>query len=368
MGFWGSLLDAIRAKIGGFRQPASLIAWQPNALAPVFYGYRDYEVEFPPVLTARFAPGAEGSLGLPTHRARVFYPSLEGSPEGAPILSDSGRFPLIVFAHGECQGDVDHYKKWFEIPALLARAGFVVVVPELSQSLPETSPGDIDIVGGMIGWIRTQWEFRATVLPSPATGIAGHSFGGGVAAEFVRSSAGTISAFASLSGQTGEGLRPIATAHIPKLFVFGSNLLMDAAFVDLNPLPSGSAWASLPPAKHVAILEDIGHFDYLRAGRVPCEGQRGDCAQTPGLAAELLLMFFGRYLHPEGAPDLRARIPASLVPPAFATLGLTTDQEFYAGAYLGAFESVEVAGHNGRCGVALTWDMGGGDVGTTNVP
>jgi len=40
------------------------IAWQPNALAPVFYGHRDY--------------GA--SDGSPTD-VRVFFPSLDGSPE-----------------------------------------------------------------------------------------------------------------------------------------------------------------------------------------------------------------------------------------------------------------------------------------------
>src|SRR5438105_1573078 len=141
MGIWDSFLDAIRAAISGIRgEPGCAIAWQPNALAPVFYGYRDYEVVFPPVLMARLAPGdVVGGLGLPTHRARVFYPSLDGSPEGAAILSDCGRFPVIVFAHGECDGDVDHYKKWFEIPALLARAGSIVVIPELSQSLPVSS-------------------------------------------------------------------------------------------------------------------------------------------------------------------------------------------------------------------------------------
>jgi pimeloyl-ACP methyl ester carboxylesterase len=224
---------------------------------------------------------------------------------------------------------------------------------------------DHAIVGGMFGWIRSDWEFRATALPSPANGVVGHSFGGGVAAEFVKLNPGGVAAFASLSGQTGEGLAPLANAQIPKLFTFGSDALMDAILLDLNPLPSGPAWAGLPSPKHVAILKDIGHFDYLRAGRVPCEGLRGTCTHTPALAAELLVMFFGRYLRPEGVPDLRPRIPASLIPPKLADLGLTLDQEFYAGGYIGAFEHLTNAG---GCGVALAWDAGGGDSGSKDVP
>ncbi|MDX6515477.1 MAG: hypothetical protein QOH73_1143, partial [Gaiellaceae bacterium] len=313
MGLLDDLLDKIRARFRGvLAEPGCPIGWQPNALAPVFYGFRDYDVQFPLVATARLAPGAVGAdPGLPVHRARVFFPSLDGSPQNAAILSGCGRFPVIVFAHGECQQDVDHYKQWFEIPALLARAGFIVVVPELSQSLPVGS-NDHAIVGGMFGWIRSDWEFRATALPSPANGVVGHSFGGGVAAEFVKLNPGGVAAFASLSGQTGEGLAPVANAQIPKLFTFGSDALMDAILLDLNPLPTGPAWPGLLPPKHVAILKDIGHFDYLRAGRVPCEGLRGTCTHTPALAAELLVMFFGRYLRPEGVPDLRPRIPASL--------------------------------------------------------
>jgi hypothetical protein len=218
----------------------------------------------------------------------------------------------------------------------------------------------------MIDWIRSGWEFSATALPSPATGIAGHSFGGGVAAEFVKSSPGTISAFASLSGQTGEGLAPIATAQIPKLFAFGSDPLLDAPLQDLNPVPPGPEWAGLPPPKHVAVLKEIGHYDYLPAGTVVCERRRGTCSETPQLTAELLLMFFGRYLRPEGAPDLTHRISASLVPPKLASLELTFDQKFYAGDYLGAFE--HIAGSAGDCSVALTWDAGGGDAGARTVP
>jgi hypothetical protein len=90
------------------------IAWRPTALAPVFYAYRDYGT----------AGGAPGDV-------RVFFPSLDGSPDSGEILRDCGRYPLIVFAHGHCSTDTDHYLKRFEVPAVLARAGYVVAVPRL---------------------------------------------------------------------------------------------------------------------------------------------------------------------------------------------------------------------------------------------
>src|SRR5262249_54964160 len=93
------------------------IAWQPGALTPVFYGARD--------LTP--AEGAPVPL-------RVFFPSLDGSVFSAPILDGCGRYPVILFAHGACPTDVEHYKKWFQLPAELARSGYVVVVPELAHT------------------------------------------------------------------------------------------------------------------------------------------------------------------------------------------------------------------------------------------
>src|SRR5215471_11325828 len=91
------------------------IGWQPGALTPVFYGYRDYD-------QTQGAPG----------KVRVWYPSLDGSPQDADVLQGCGRYPVILFAHGECDGDVDHYLKWDLLPAQLARAGNVVAVPQLA--------------------------------------------------------------------------------------------------------------------------------------------------------------------------------------------------------------------------------------------
>lgn len=128
MGFLLRLLAEIRAILAGIFDPVRCpIGWQPTALAPVFFGFRDYEARFPPTTHPVSTSGAVGVL--PGHPCRVFFPSLDGSPDSA-ALKYCGRYPLIVFAHGMCT-EPDHYKKWFHLPSLLARAGYVVVVPKL---------------------------------------------------------------------------------------------------------------------------------------------------------------------------------------------------------------------------------------------
>src|ERR1022692_268840 len=165
------------------------------------------------------------------------------SPRLAAILAPVGGFPLIVFAHGECK-ESEHYKKWYQLPARLARCGYVVVVPELpgiiaGDEAPEVGP-DLALLWGFINWMRTEWEHRQTLMPAPFTGVAGHSHGGGLAAALVTSNPGAFKAFASLSGITREPFAAIAAAPMPKLFMWGTR---DAPLLDLNPTPESSEWA-----------------------------------------------------------------------------------------------------------------------------
>ena len=116
------------------------IGWQPSVFTPVFYGHRDYTVRLPFVpdvvatALARPSPGAEVP-GI-TARLRAFYPSLDGAPVDAPLLSHCGRYPLVVFAHGHC-GEPDHFQKWFELAATLARCGNVVLYPSSPRRTAE---------------------------------------------------------------------------------------------------------------------------------------------------------------------------------------------------------------------------------------
>lgn len=136
-----SVLKQIEAAVGALRfpppAPSCPISWQPNPLAPVFYGVRD----------------GLWDRGRRSWTGRVFFPSLDGSPNSAEILTSCGLYPLVLFAHGQCFGEPDHYKKWYFLPAALARAGYVVAVPQLSGDYPwGSTPTPTSRCSG--GWTR----------------------------------------------------------------------------------------------------------------------------------------------------------------------------------------------------------------------
>ncbi|MGH2608503.1 MAG: alpha/beta fold hydrolase [Tepidiformaceae bacterium] len=306
------------------------IAWQPSVLAPVFYGARDMGA----------ADGAPGPC-------RVFFPSLDGAVFDAPILSGCARYPLIIFFHGHC-AEAEHYKKWFEIPATLARSGCVVVVPELPQVgggvHPSGADADLELVGKFEEWMRGSWEHRAVLQAPPATGVLGHSFGALLAGRYAQVAA--VGAYASLSGvwqDWPDSNAPIKTLRIPKFFTWGDPLL--DLFTEINT-PS---WTALPPNKHRAVFSGGAHWDYLRAGRTTCETGRGDCPLVHVVAGDLVATFFGKYLPPECWPALTTCIPDSLVAPPY---NLTMDQEFYAGGHLMGLKLMQ---GQKSCQVQLAW-------------
>jgi len=326
---------AMLAAFGPLRPLAACpIGWQPSPLAPVFYGARD--------LT--------GDDGAPV-ALRVFFPSLDGAVFSAPPLLGCGRYPLLVFAHGHCPGDATNEKKWFLLPAQLARAGYVVVVPHLAATAGGAHPSaddhpDLTTLRQVIDWARTGWEFREMLLPSPATGVMGHSYGAMVGARFVAERAGEVggvSAFAGFSGvwqDWPQGPSPIFGIATPTLLTWGGP---DDLFTQL----SDQGWDSLPKPRHRAIFSEGRHWDYLPAGAVPCDREHGPCTLQGAATADLATMFFGKYAPPELATNLPAQIPDTLLPP---DLVLTPDQEFYAGSYLYGLRAMsEVAG----CGYQL---------------
>ena len=318
------------------------IPWRPNALAPVFYGTGD-------VGPTDGAPAT----------ARVYFPSLDGSPEGAPILPDCGRYPLIVLAHGHCPGDPDHYLKWIELPAQLARAGYVVAVPQLPQigggTAPSQADDDLARVRELIVWMRSAWVHRSTLEPAPGTGLVGHSFGAGLAGRLAAD--GDLRAYASLSGHVASQVRE--AIDVPKLFTWG----FPAATADefLVPIPE-AAWDELATPKHRVVSAELSHWDYLPPGRVPCEQGRGTCRPAGVMVWDLVTMFFGTYLPPPAVPDLPDQIPPSLIPPP---LDLTEEQQFFAGGWLSGTGLLE--DNSDTCAVTITFETGTGD-GTVVLP
>ena len=307
---------------GPLPPPATcLIGWQPSPLSPVFFG----------VQTLGPADGAPVPL-------RVFFPSLDGTVETASILSGCGRFPLVLFCHDHCLGDRDHFRKWFRAPAQLARAGYVVMVPLLAGNASGSSPSlsghpDEETLDAVLGWARTRWTHRDDLLPPPATGVVGHGFGAMLGARFAVGR--DIAALAGLSGGWqdwfGDDPFPLPLLDLPTLLVWG---LGEDLF---SPLPDAT-WQTMHRPRHRVVFSTGEHWDYLEAvAQVPCRAGPPTCRHQPGATADLLTMFFGRYLPPELAPDLAEGIPATLTPPV---LDLTFEQQSFAGGYLGAFDAL----------------------------
>ena len=314
--------------------PTCPISWQPGALTPVFYGARD--------LTP--ADGAPIPL-------RVFFPSLDGSVFSAPILEGCGRYPVILVAHGHCQGDVEHYKKWSHLPSQLARSGYVVVLPEMAFTAggghPSAEPHpDLTALTNVLAWVRGEWEHKNSLMPEPATGICGHSFGGVVAARFAADHPDRIAAYSSLSGVHTDwpsGRLPVQRLNVPMQFITGSPI--DDVFASI----SDALWNSLARPRHRAVFASGFHWDYLPAAQTPCDQNRGPCRHTGHAAVDLVTMFFAKYLPPELHPGLPDQISDSLTPPEMV---LSPEQEFYAGGHLVGYKLL--AGKP-ECNVSQDW-------------
>lgn len=325
--------------------PASCpIGWQPSVQTPVFYGARDLGP----------ADGAPGAL-------RVFFPSLDGAVHSAPILEGCGRYPLVLFAHGNCE-ELEHYRGWFELPAQLARSGCVVVAPELPHIAAGSGPfnddhPDLELLADVMTWMRTDWEHAGVLRGREHTGAVGHSWGALLAGRFAVEH--DLAAYASLSGVWSEWPsappNPLDAMDMPKLFTWGTG------FGDLFSALGDARWEGLSGTKHRAVFPDAGHWDVLPEGRTACEEQRGDCSLVWILVMDLVAAFFGRYLPPEAWDGHTSTIPTSLAP---LVLTPTEEQEFFVSGHLTGFQTLT---HSEGCSVELAWTVPTGS-GETSLP
>jgi alpha/beta superfamily hydrolase len=298
------------------------IAWIPTMLAPVFYGYEE------------LGPSQGAPVAL-----RVFYPSLEGAPLDAPLLTCLGNYPLVAFLHGQCD-EAEHYKRWFLLPAVLARCGFVVVVPELSwgggQYPWDASSGQYDTALDVIDWMWTGWSGRDWLSGSSTLSLAGHSFGALLAGRLSLDIPN--SALVSVGGGWAEWSvatpLPIYSLGVPSLFLFGT-----ADEFAALPAPN---WASVPTPTHRVIFDGGEHWDHLDPSQPTCGDTNGPCDLEAALTADLVAVFLSKILRVASVPD-------SLEPPA---LSLTAAQIFYAGNHLTSFGMLPRAG----CGVTIEWN------------
>lgn len=299
--------------------PSCPIGWQPQPLAPVFYGKRDV--------------GPADGAPLTT---RISFPSLDGAVWSAPLLEGCGRYPLVVFVHGHCQGDPDHFERWWHLPDQLARSGYVVAVPQLSHgSFPWADDhAELAALADLVDWMRSDWE-HADVLDPDRVGVAGHSWGAMLGARFAADIDAT--AYAGIAGtwaEWGGGPLPLADLDTPTLLVWG----VPDVFTNLGD----AAWDALPVPKHRAVWATAGHWDYLVGGDLPpCAGPFSDPSDCGGIGvatSDLVTMFMGRYMPPEYATNLLDDIPDDLRPPE---LNLTDEQAFFAGGHLVGFDMLD---------------------------
>jgi hypothetical protein len=307
------------------------IAWQPEPLAPVFFGRREVTADD----------------GAPTSMC-VFFPSLDGAVDTAPLLEGCGAYPLVLFIHGHCAADTANFRRWFHLPAQLARSGYVVVVPEMAGIASGIHPSmadhpDLETLEAVTQWVATQWE-HADVLDAGRIGVVGHSFGALIGARFGATAGAT--AFAGLSGVWQDwptGPLPITLLDVPTLLVWGG--ILDF----FTELPD-SVWDELPPPKHRVVWTEGEHWDYLVGSTPPCSAGAGPCPAVGVASADLVTMFLGKYVPPEHALYLSDAIPDSLIPPA---LDLTPEQQFFAGGHLVGFDMVE---GQAACAVSIDED------------
>ena len=314
--------------------PSCGLGWQPSVLAPVFYGNREIPV----------------AAGSPM-RLSVFFPSTDKAPDTASPLMGCGRYPLVLFLHGSCS-EADHFRRWDLFAARLARAGYVVAVPELVHTYPPwDDPGpQISLVEQLLIWMRSSWEFADILLPGPATAIVGHSYGALLGGRLAARQRHPFSGYASLSGvweQWGFPTpNPLPLLGMASLFVWGDDDGGLDKYTDI-----GAWWSQLNFAKHRLVFSETAHWDYLGPQGSTCASLEGAYPRfVRDLAADFVLMFLSHYLPPERWWLLPITIPHSLVPPP---LDLTSEQEAFAAGHLAGFARTG----SGSCSVTHTWQV-----------
>jgi len=299
------------------------VGWGPSVLAPVFYGFADYE----------FAPG---------QAVRMFYPSIQSRATCARILGGTAaRYPLVLFLHGDCSREVNHYLQWSHLPSILARAGFVVAVPKLESFAHPTNPGSSTYAraAAVLNWARTSWDYRH-LLFSSVTGVMGHSFGSLHAQQIAKDTNPT--AFVCLSGQQAE-FNTVPLPTCPKMFVFGTGES------PVFRLPD-SVWNSLTGHKHRLVLAGLHHWDYAPFTTNTCaDGLASQCGQYHRIAADMVAIFFSRYMSSEHSGILTDFIPANLVLPSVIP---TPQQETFADDWL-----FSLSENNPDCSATLSWSV-----------
>ena len=346
----GAAAAVVAALLAGCRTPeppgpecdppsVSGVDWIPDVAHPVAWGEEH--------LTT--ADGAPRTLS-------VYYPSPRFIPPRPMLRSCIGRWPVVLFLHGQLppglsqQARDNYHRAWWRVPVALARSGYVVVVPRHSAPLPQREEAPAMVAEAMrdVAWVRTQWsEAKWVAQDIRSTVVAGHSFGALLAAR-VAAAHPEISAFVSLGGgfhQLNDPRELLQSIAAPSFFMFSTSQSFEPFLqferIDGDANPANNIWPDLTQHKYAATY-DGAHFDYLepdRSGSAP----RSDCSLIGGVAADLAALFIASTV------QSLTQVPVDLRKP---TPPLTEAQQALAIQHLTSVDRIEDAQ---GCRVDLKW-------------
>jgi pimeloyl-ACP methyl ester carboxylesterase len=286
----------------------------------------------------------------------------------------------VLFLHGlpPCgvADDPDFFSRWTTLPSVLAKSGYVVVVPShvppdpRDTSFPDDSNAASARAISVIDWVRgvrvdtldpgaataravgplqaPRWENADWVHPR-ATAIAGHSFGALLAARVAQERPG-ISSFVSLSGGfgfLGEPTPLLQSIQARKFFMWADGTVLGDSSMMSEDLDRTGIWSGIPQAKHAAVF--VGHhFDYirLRPGG-DCNALGPICSAIGAVAADLVALFIARHTPVGGGSP---GVPLSLVPPSVSR---TPTQQFFAGDHLSSLTRFD---SEASCRMTVRWE------------
>lgn len=347
-GAWAALLAGCRAPEppGPDCDPPSVsgVDWIPDIAHPVAWGEEHLST----------ADGAPRTLSL-------YYPSPRFIPPRPMLRSCIGRWPVVLFLHGQPPNGLSlaaraaYHRAWWRVPVALARSGYVVVVPRHDFVLPQREEASALVTEAMrdIDWVRTQWREAKWVAQSlGSTAVAGHSFGALLAAR-IAAAHPEIAAFVSLGGgfhQLNDARELLHAITAPSFFMFSSDggqkfeAFLAFERIDDDPSPVKNLWPELAQNKYAATY-DGAHFDYLEpdmSGSTP----RGDCPLIGGVAADLAALFIA------SSVQSLTQVPVDLRTP---TPPLTDAQQALAIQHLTSIDRIAQAR---GCRVDLKWRVG----------
>ena len=190
-----------------------------------------------------------------------------------------------------------------------------------------------------VDWMRSEWKYRHLLQPPPATGLIGHSFGALHAGHYATRT--PVAGVASLSGLWRKwdidfAPNPLLVGDAPRLLTWGTG----GADGEADAVLPSQLWDAIAAPKHRAVFGGATHWDYLPGNAsLPCRTGTGSCAHVGAAAADLVSLFFARYLPPEGVAGLPGKVRPELVPPP--ALSLTWEQEQYAGGHLTGWQQYQ---------------------------